>query len=92
MASKKVSLPTRPWDTTRDYEDWKRPKDVGCVTFKKKPKNGRGRPPKHSVPVLVRLAPDDLGEVDRFARNQPDKPSRPEAIRRMAFRRSLGGI
>jgi hypothetical protein len=62
------------------------------MASKKVSKNGRGRPPKHSVPVLVRLAPEQLYQVEVFARNQPDKPSRPEAIRRMAFRRSLGGI
>lgn len=35
--------------------------------------------------MLVRLQPDILAEVDAFIEQQPDpKPSRPEAVRRLA--------
>jgi len=36
-----------------------------------------------SVPVMVRIAPDLLEKVDAWRREQPDLPSRPEAIRRL---------
>jgi len=34
--------------------------------------------------VVVRLQPDDLARVDAYVATQEDKPSRPEALRRMA--------
>lgn len=33
--------------------------------------------------IGVRLQPDQLGKLDAWADAQPDKPSRPEAIRRL---------
>jgi hypothetical protein len=42
-----------------------------------------GRPPVHSTPITVRAHPSLLGAIDSFASDQPDKPSRPEAIRRL---------
>lgn len=45
-----------------------------------RPKTG-GRKPG----IMVRLQPDMLAEVDAFIEQQPDpKPSRPEAVRRLA--------
>lgn len=34
-------------------------------------------------PILVRLHPDQLSEIDTWAAAQDDAPSRPEAIRRL---------
>jgi hypothetical protein len=47
-------------------------------------KRGRGRPPTGiGKPVGLRLYPELEQRVDRWAFNQPDKPGRPEAIRRL---------
>jgi hypothetical protein len=43
----------------------------------------RKRPIGKGAPVMVRLQPDQLAEVDIWAAAQEDKPSRPEAIRRL---------
>lgn len=32
---------------------------------------------------MVRLQPDQLAALDRWIEVQPDKPSRPEAVRRL---------
>lgn len=46
----------------------------------------RGRPATgKGVGVLVRLQPDQLAELDAYREAQPDKPTRPEALRRKAF-------
>jgi hypothetical protein len=47
-------------------------------------KRGRGRP-KTGIgkPVGLRLYPELERRVDQWASNQPDKPGRPEAIRRL---------
>ncbi|WP_236727451.1 ribbon-helix-helix protein, CopG family [Novosphingobium resinovorum] len=39
--------------------------------------------------VGVRLQPDQLDAVDQWADKEPDKPSRPEAIRRLV-KKALG--
>ena len=49
-------------------------------------KKGTGRPPVGSTPIMVRLPPDQLADLDRWirdiARRMRDKPTgRPEAIR-----------
>jgi len=47
-------------------------------------KRGRGRPPTGiGKPVGLRLYPELERRVDQWASNQPDKPGRPEAIRRL---------
>jgi hypothetical protein len=45
----------------------------------------RGRPSTggRGEGVMVRLQPEGLGAVDAWRRAQDDKPSRPEAIRRL---------
>jgi hypothetical protein len=44
---------------------------------------GRGRPTVDSEAVTVRLVRDALTRLDDWRREQPDLPSRPEAIRRL---------
>ncbi len=47
-------------------------------------KRGRGRPRTGiGKPVGLRLYPDLEKRIDAWALNQPDKPGRPEAIRRL---------
>jgi hypothetical protein len=47
-------------------------------------KRGRGRPRTGiGKPVGVRLYPDLERRLDAWASRQPDKPGRPEAIRRL---------
>jgi hypothetical protein len=43
-----------------------------------------GRPPVGSINIGVRVPPDELAAVDAWIAKQPDKPSRPEALRRLA--------
>jgi hypothetical protein len=47
-------------------------------------RRGRGRP-KTGIgkPVGLRLYPELESRIDDWASNQPDKPGRPEAIRRL---------
>jgi hypothetical protein len=52
-----------------------------AISDNNKPK--RGRPAVNSLFVGVRLPPDQLAAVDAWAAGQDDKPSRPEAIRRL---------
>jgi hypothetical protein len=49
-------------------------------------KNLGGRPATgQGVPVMVRVQPDQLERLDTWIGAQPDpKPSRPEALRRLA--------
>jgi hypothetical protein len=47
-------------------------------------KRGRGRPRTGiGKPIGLRLYPDLEERIDAWALNQPDKPGRPEAIRRL---------
>jgi hypothetical protein len=41
------------------------------------------RAPAAGTPVLVRLQPDALDRLDDWAARQSDKPTRPEALRRL---------
>lgn len=47
----------------------------------------RGRPSTggRGVGILVRLSDEQVDELDTYREAQPDKPSRPEALRRKAF-------
>jgi hypothetical protein len=47
-------------------------------------KSKRGRPAINATPITVRLPPDQLAGIDAWIAHQPDKLSRPEAIRRLA--------
>lgn len=42
-----------------------------------------GRPKVGATPVTVRIPPDVLAMLDEFASQEPDTPSRPEALRRI---------
>ena len=46
-------------------------------------KRGRGRPKIGAVPVMVRLLPEQAARLDAWRTNSPDRPGRPEAIRRL---------
>ena len=35
------------------------------------------------MPIMVRMPPAELGELDGWIKRQTEKPSRPEAIRRL---------
>jgi hypothetical protein len=54
-------------------------KSTGSITKKK-----RGPPPRGSKKILVAVPPEDLIALDTWIKQQPDKPSRPEALRRLA--------
>jgi hypothetical protein len=44
----------------------------------------RGPPPTgRGTPIVVRMQPPDLSALDEWAATQTDKPSRPEAVRRL---------
>jgi len=43
----------------------------------------RRRPPETGTLIGVRLQADPLASVDAWAKSQDDRPSRPEAIRRL---------
>jgi hypothetical protein len=47
-------------------------------------KRGRGRPPTGAKGVYVKVPPDEMTAIDIWIKQQPDKPSRPEALRRLA--------
>lgn len=48
------------------------------------PRKRRGPAPTgKGTPVVVRMQPAQLAEVDGFAATEPDKPTRPEAVRRL---------
>jgi hypothetical protein len=42
-----------------------------------------GRPAVNATPITVRVLPDHLAAIDTWIAHQPDKLSRPEAIRRL---------
>jgi hypothetical protein len=44
------------------------------------------RPDRPGTFVGTRIQPDLLAEIDAWRREQPDLPSRPEALRRLAVR------
>jgi hypothetical protein len=46
-------------------------------------KRGRGRPAVGATPIMVRMPPIELGELDGWIKRQSEKQSRPEAIRRL---------
>jgi hypothetical protein len=46
-------------------------------------KSKGGRPRVNATPVMVRLDPDLLEQVDRWRDNALGQPTRPEAIRRL---------
>jgi hypothetical protein len=48
-------------------------------------KRGRGRPRVNPTSIHLSLSPGQLHEVDGWVTQQPDKPSRPEAIRRLLW-------
>jgi hypothetical protein len=41
-------------------------------------------PTGHGTPVMVRLQPEQLASIDAWIAHQPDKLSRPAALRRLA--------
>jgi hypothetical protein len=47
-------------------------------------KKKRGPPPKGSKGLYVKVPPDELAALDAWIKQQSDKPSRPEALRRLA--------
>lgn len=54
------------------------------ISGAKKP--SKGRPPKDSEAVNVRIDRDMLSAIDDWRRSQSDLPTRPEAVRRMLNR------
>jgi len=46
-------------------------------------KKSRGRPRVGAIPCNVRLLPEQAAALDAWRAKQPDKPTRPEAIRRL---------
>lgn len=52
----------------------------------------RGRPVSTGtgVGINVRLQPDQLAALDAWIAKQPDKPSRPEAVRQL-IQKGMGG-
>jgi hypothetical protein len=47
-------------------------------------KRGRGRPATgKGTPIMLRLQPEPLAQLDAWIRDQDDSPSRPEAVRRL---------
>lgn len=46
-------------------------------------KSKGGRPRVDATPITVRMPPDQLARLDAWAAAQPDKPTRPEAVRRL---------
>jgi len=54
-------------------------------------KSGRGRPKLGAVPVMVRLLPDQVKLLDAWRKAQPDRPGRPEALRRMLLAHTAVG-
>ena len=46
-------------------------------------KSKGGRPKVNATALTVRIPPEQLARLDKWAEAQPDKPSRPEAVRRL---------
>jgi len=56
------------------------------------PKKRGPKPTGIGVPIMVRIQPRDLAVLDNYRRRLRDKPSRPEAIRKILaeyFRKGL---
>jgi hypothetical protein len=53
-------------------------------------KSGKKRPGQVGQLVATRVQPELLKRIDAWRREQPDLPSRPEALRRLAAK-GLGG-
>lgn len=53
-------------------------------------KNKGGRPAINATPITVRVPPEQLSNLDKYISKQPDRPTRPEAIRRLV-EKALGG-
>jgi hypothetical protein len=49
-------------------------------------KSGKPRNPQRGELVGTRFQPDLLKKIDEWRREQPDPPTRPEAIRRLVVR------
>jgi len=47
------------------------------------PRKRGPKPTGKGTPIQVRLQPDQLAKVDRWREAQDEKPTRPEAIRRL---------
>jgi len=43
-----------------------------------------GRPPVGSKPITVKVPPPQLARLKAWIKTQPDKPTLPEALRRLA--------
>ncbi len=54
-------------------------------------KKARGRPRKDPTSIHLTLIPAHLERVDRWIEAQADRPSRPEAIRRLLEQALQGG-
>lgn len=54
-------------------------------------KTGKPRPSQRGELVGTRFQPDLLKQIDEWRREQPDPPTRPEAIRRL-LARALGDL
>ena len=46
-------------------------------------KKKMGRPPTDTEPVMIRMKPDMIEQIDAYRRTVDDLPTRPEAIRRI---------
>jgi hypothetical protein len=47
-------------------------------------KRGRGRPATGAKGVYVKVPPEEMAALDAWIKRQTDRPSRPEALRRLA--------
>jgi hypothetical protein len=56
---------------------------ISCTEKRLKKKRGRGRPRKNPISIHLTLLPAKAEQVDAWAAEQEDQPSRPEAIRRL---------
>lgn len=56
---------------------------MNLSTLKNNTKREKGRPRTEAVPLTVRIYPKTIKNLDAFIATQSDKPSRPEAIRRI---------
>lgn len=46
-------------------------------------KKQRGRPKTETEPVMIRMHPDMISDIDSYRRTLDDLPTRPEAMRRI---------
>jgi len=52
----------------------------------RKVKKRMGRPPIGSKALMVRVPPRLLAQLDAWIEQQPDRPTQPEAMRRLAYK------